>query len=58
MTFAEVIEIIKKMPNGERIKLLKYLYDEHFNINPLTKEEMRIISDLRDGYVKVVENDE
>ena len=58
MTFAEVIDIIKNMPNGERIELLKYLYDEHFNINPLTREEMRIIGDLRDGYIKVVENDE
>ena len=58
MTFAEVVDIIKNMPNGERIELLKYLYDEHFNINPLTREEMRIIGDLRDGYIKVVENDE
>ena len=57
MTHQEVIQIMKEMPNGERIKLLLYLQDEHFHMNPLTEEEMQIIDDLRDGYVKVVEND-
>ncbi|MCL1948285.1 MAG: hypothetical protein FWF59_00940 [Turicibacter sp.] len=55
MTAKEMIELMNKMENRERIDFLEYLYHEHFSMNPLTKEEMRLIDDLRDGYVKVVE---
>ena len=58
VTAQDMINEMKKMENGQRIEFLEYLYEEHFSINPLTEEEMRIIDDLRDGYVKVVEVDE
>ena len=58
MTHLEMIQKMKEMENGERIKFLLYLYEEHFNMNPLTEEEMIILEDLRDGYVRVVENDD
>lgn len=58
MTANEMIQQMRKMENGERIDFLKYLYQEHFNVNPITEEEMKILEDLRDGYVKVVENNE
>ena len=57
LTAKEMIEQMKVMDNGERIDFFRYLYEEHFRNNSLTEEEMQIIDDLRDGYVKVVEND-
>lgn len=58
LTCKQMITELNQMDNGERIGFLKYLRENHFHINPLTKEERRIIDDLRDGYVKVVEADE
>ena len=52
----EMINQMNNMENGERIDFLRYIYNEHFRINTLTEEEMQIIDDLRDGYVRVVEN--
>lgn len=57
MTCDEMLKQMSLMDNGERQKFLEYLFENHFNINPLTREEMTIISDLRDGYVRVVENE-
>ena len=54
----QMVTAMSNMENGERIVFLKYLREHHFFMNPITEEESRIIDDLRDGYVKVVENDE
>lgn len=58
MTSEEMIQQMDEMDNGERIEFLKYLGKKHFFINTLTREEMHIIDELRDGYLKVVENDD
>jgi len=55
MTYEQMVEAMKNMDNADRIKFLDYLYDEHFHANPLTEEEMQLIDDLRDGYVKVID---
>lgn len=39
MTADELMKKIKSLPNGERIKLLGYLFDEYFDNRP-PKEEM------------------
>jgi len=57
MTCEQMVEAMNNMDNAERIKLFDYLHDEHFHINPLTEDEMQLIDDLRDGYVKVIEVD-
>ena len=57
MSFQEMVDAMKKMPNKDRIDFLEYLYWEHFNMTPLTAEEKEILSDLREGYVKVVANE-
>jgi len=57
MTYELMIEAMKSMSNVDRIKFLDYLYDEHFHSNPLTEEEMQLIDDLRDGYVKVIDHE-
>ena len=58
MTSAEMIKLLAEMPNKERIDFLVYLSENFFFVNKITEDEQRIIADLRDGYVKVVENDE
>jgi len=58
MSFEQMVTAMANMDNGDRIDFLEHLYHNHFRINPLTDEEMKIIDDLRDGYVKVVEADE
>ena len=57
MTHLEMIQKMKEMENGERIEFLKYLYENHFRMNPISEEEMQILEDLRDGYIRVIEND-
>ena len=57
MNYEQMVEAMKNMDNAQRLKFLDYLYEEHFHANPLTEEEMQLIDDLRDGYVKVVENE-
>lgn len=58
LTAQDLIMKMNEMDNGERLDFLRHLKENHFSMNPLTPEEMRIIDDLRDGYVKVVENNE
>ena len=58
LTFEQMLTAMGNMENGDRIDFLEYLFHNHFRMNPLTDEEMKIIDDLRDGYVKVVEVDE
>lgn len=55
MSHTDFIKKMDEMDNGERIKLFEYLAKNHFFMNELSEEEMQIIEDLRDGYVKVVE---
>ena len=57
MTSSEMIKLMAEMSNRERLDFLKYLAENIFFVNTLTEEEKRIIADLRDGYVKVVENE-
>ena len=57
-TAQEVIDAMAIMDNAERIILLRHLFRNHFDMNPLTEEEMQLIDDLRDGYVKVVATNE
>jgi len=56
MTHQEMIQAMKDMPNGERIRFLIHIRDNHFYGNSITSEEAELLEDLRDGYVKVVEN--
>jgi len=57
MSYEQMVEAMKNMNNGERIKFLDYLYEAHFHSNALTEEEMQLIEDLRDGYVKVIDHE-
>ena len=58
MTAKHLIEQMNELENSERIAFLKHLYHEHFDMNPITEKEAKIIEDLRDGYVRVVDNNE
>jgi len=46
-TAEQMIELMKNMDNGERIKYLKWLFDNHFDHRPfyenLTEEQQRIL---------------
>ncbi|MED1625131.1 hypothetical protein [Bacillus pseudomycoides] len=40
MTAEQIIELFKGMGNGEKIKFLEYLYDNHFHSRPI--EDMNL----------------